>query len=53
MMLGVDPPAKVTKAVLDGMGLRVGTRFDNRKDALSLARRLLAYCAMTPTFQAR
>lgn len=53
VMLGADPSAKVTKAVLDGMGLRTGTKFDTRKDALPLARRLLAYCAMTPTFQAR
>jgi hypothetical protein len=27
--------------------------FDSRKDALPLARRMLAYCAMTPAFQTR
>jgi len=52
-LLGVDPPAKVTAAILAGLGLHPGAAFDSRKDALPLARRMLAYCAMTPAFQTR
>jgi len=35
------------------MGLKPGTPFDTRKDVLPLAKRMLAYCAMTPAFQMR
>lgn len=52
-MLGADAPAKVTMAILDGMALKPGAAFETRKDALPLARRLLAYSAMTPAFQTR
>jgi uncharacterized protein (DUF1800 family) len=52
-MLGVDPPTKVAGAILGGLGLQPGTVFDTRKDALPLARRMLAYSAMTPAFQTR
>jgi uncharacterized protein (DUF1800 family) len=52
-MLGTDAPTKVTMAIVEGMGLKPGMAFDSRKDALPLARRMLAYCAMTPAFQTR
>jgi hypothetical protein len=52
-MLGVDPSTKVAGAILGGLGLQPGTAFDTRKDALPLARRMLAYSAMTPAFQTR
>ena len=52
-MLGAEPPPKVTMAIVEGLGLKPGMAFDNRKDALPLARRMLAYCAMTPVFQTR
>ncbi len=35
------------------MGLKPDTPFQSRKDAPALAKRLLAYCAMTPAFQTR
>jgi len=52
-LLGVEAPAKTVHAIVDGMGLKPGMPFDTRRDALQLARRLLAYCAMTPAFQMR
>src|SRR5476649_223549 len=52
-LLGVEAPAKTVHAIVDGMGLKPGMPFDTRKDAPQLARRLLAYCAMTPAFQMR
>jgi uncharacterized protein (DUF1800 family) len=52
-LLGVDPPAKVSAAILGGLGLQPAASFESRKDALPLARRMLAYCAMTPAFQTR
>jgi uncharacterized protein (DUF1800 family) len=52
-LLGAEPPAKVTVAILEGMGLKPSAAFESRKDALPLARRMLAYCAMTPAFQTR
>jgi hypothetical protein len=52
-LLGIDPPAKVSAAILGGLGLQPGVAFESRKDALPLARRMLAYCAMTPAFQMR
>jgi hypothetical protein len=52
-MLGSEAPTKVTMAIVEGMGLKPGMAFDSRKDALPLARRMLAYCAMTPAFQTR
>jgi hypothetical protein len=52
-MLGTEAPPKVTTAIVEGMGLKPGMAFDSRKDALPLARRMLAYCAMTPAFQTR
>jgi len=52
-MLGVDPSTKVAAAILGGLGLPPAAAFDTRKDALPLARRMLAYAAMTPAFQTR
>lgn len=52
-LLGAEPPAKITMAIVEGMGLKPGAVFESRKDALPLARRMLAYCAMTPAFQTR
>jgi uncharacterized protein (DUF1800 family) len=52
-MLGAEPPPKVTMAIVEGLGLKSGAAFDSRKDALPLARRMLAYCAMAPAFQTR
>jgi uncharacterized protein (DUF1800 family) len=52
-LVGAEPPAKVTMAIVEGMGLKPSAAFESRKDALSLARRMLAYCAMTPAFQTR
>jgi uncharacterized protein (DUF1800 family) len=52
-LLGAEAPAKFTLALVEGMGLKPGTAFETRKDALPLARRMLAYCAMTPAFQTR
>ncbi len=52
-LLGVEAPPKVTMAIVEGMGLKPGTPFDTRKDVLPLAKRMLAYCAMTPAFQVR
>jgi uncharacterized protein (DUF1800 family) len=52
-MLGADAPNKVTMAIVEGMGLKPGMAFESRKDAMPLARRMLAYCAMTPAFPTR
>ncbi len=52
-MLGADAAPKVVAAIVEGMGLKPGAAFDTRKDALPLARRMLAYSAMTPSFQTR
>lgn len=52
-LLGVEPSPKVTAALVSGLGLHSGLDFEARKDAVPLARRMLAYCAMTPEFQTR
>jgi uncharacterized protein (DUF1800 family) len=52
-LLGSDAPPKIAQAIVAGLGLKPGLPFDTRKDALPLARRMLAYCAMTPAFQTR
>lgn len=52
-LVGIDAPPKVVIAIVEGMGLKPGMPLDTRKDALPLARRMLAYCAMTPAFQVR
>jgi uncharacterized protein (DUF1800 family) len=52
-LLGSEASTRVTMAIVDGMGLKPGTPFDTRKDVLPLAKRMLAYCAMTPAFQVR
>jgi hypothetical protein len=52
-LMGTEAPLPTLRAIVDGMGLKPGTPFDTRKDALPLARRMLAYCAMTPAFQTR
>jgi len=52
-LLGVEAPPKVLQAIVGGMGLKPGTPFDSRHDALPLSRQMLAYCAMTPAFQTR
>ena len=53
VLLGTPPSAKVAAAVLGSLGLDAKASFARRKDALPLARRLLAYCGMTPEFQVR
>ena len=52
-LLGIEAPPKVAHAVVEGLGLKPGMPFDTRRDAIPLARRMLAYCAMTPAFQTR
>jgi uncharacterized protein (DUF1800 family) len=52
-LLGVEAPPRVTMAIVEGIGLKPGMPFDTRKDVLPLAKRMLAYCAMTPSFQVR
>jgi len=52
-LLGSAPPPPVTAAILGGMGLKPGIALETRKDAVPLARRMLAYCAMSPAFQTR
>jgi uncharacterized protein (DUF1800 family) len=52
-LLGTPPPPHVMAGVLAGLGLKPGSVFDSRKDALPLSRRVLAYCAMAPNFQVR
>ena len=52
-LLGSEAPPTTLHAIVDGMGLKPGTPFQTRKDALPLARHMLAYCAMTPAFQTR
>ncbi|MBN9535961.1 MAG: DUF1800 domain-containing protein [Alphaproteobacteria bacterium] len=52
-ILGGGPSPEVTIGILGGMGLKPDTPFQSRKDAPALAKRLLAYCAMTPAFQTR
>ncbi len=52
-LLGGEPSPQVTAALLSGMGLRPGTSLEARKDAVPLARHMLAYCAMSPAFQTR
>lgn len=52
-LLGSDVSPKVQQAITTGLGLKPGSPFESRKDALPLARRMLAYCAMTPAFQSR
>ena len=52
-LVGVEASPEVTIAIVEGLGLKRGLPFDTRKDAVPLARRMLAYCAMTPAFQGR
>ncbi len=52
-LLGSEPPPQVTAAILTGMGLRPGISLEARKDTVPVAKRMLAYCAMTPAFQTR
>jgi uncharacterized protein (DUF1800 family) len=52
-LLGSEPPPQVTAAILGGLGLKPGIALESRKDAVPLARRMLAYCAMAPAFQTR
>jgi uncharacterized protein (DUF1800 family) len=52
-LMGTQAPSPVLRAIVEGMGLKPGSAFDTRKDALPLARRMLSYCAMTPAFQTR
>ena len=52
-LLGREASPQVTAAILGGMGLKSGIAFETRKDAVPLARRMLAYCAMSPAFQTR
>jgi uncharacterized protein (DUF1800 family) len=52
-LIGTEPPSTALRAIVEGMGLKTGTPFDTRNDALPLARRMLAYCALTPAFQTR
>lgn len=52
-LLGGEAPARTQHAIVTGIGLKPGLPFNTRKDALPLARRMLAYCAMTPEFQTR
>ena len=52
-LLGVEASPKVTAAVMSGLGLHAGMDFEAHRDAVPLARRMLAYCAMSPDFQTR
>ncbi len=53
VLLGSEAEDKFIVAVVGGLGLKPGLPFSTRKDALPLARRMLAYCAMIPAFQMR
>jgi len=53
VLLGSEGDGKLVMAIVHGLGLKPGLPFDTRKDALPLARRMLAYCAMTAAFQMR
>jgi uncharacterized protein (DUF1800 family) len=52
-LLGVEPSPQVSAAILSGLGMKPGIALETRKDALPLAKRMLAYCAMSPAFQTR
>ena len=52
-LLGREAPPNTAHAIISGLGLKPGLPFDTRRDALPMARRMLAYCAMTPAFQSR
>jgi uncharacterized protein (DUF1800 family) len=52
-LLGVEPSPQVGAAILSGLGVRPGIALEQRKDAVPLAKRMLAYCAMSPAFQTR
>jgi len=53
LLLDREAPPGVHRAIAAGLDLAPGSPFNARKDALPLARRMLAYCAMTPAFQMR
>jgi uncharacterized protein (DUF1800 family) len=53
LILGSEGEARIVMGIVHGLGLKPGFPLDTRKDALPLARRMLAYCAMTPAFQTR
>lgn len=53
LLLGYEGDGRLVMAIVKGLGLKPGSPFDSRKDALPLARRMLAYCAMAPAFQMR
>src|SRR5471032_1159319 len=52
-LLGTEPSAQISAAILSGLGVKPGSAFEARKDAMALAKRMLAYCAMAPGFQTR
>lgn len=52
-LLGTSPTTKVMGGIVGGLGIRAGSEFEVRKDAMSLSRRMLAYCAMASEFQTR
>jgi uncharacterized protein (DUF1800 family) len=52
-LFGSEPSAQVAAAILSGLGVKPGIALDTRKDAVPLAKRMLAYCAMAPGFQTR
>jgi len=50
---GSAPDERTASAIFEGMGLNPRDGFAARKDAPALSRRMLAYCAMLPSFQTR
>jgi uncharacterized protein (DUF1800 family) len=52
-LLGREAEDRFVAAVVGGLGLKPGLPISKRKDALPLARRMLAYSAMTHAFQMR
>jgi uncharacterized protein (DUF1800 family) len=52
-LTGTAPDDATLHAILDGMKLAADQPLDQRPDREALTRRLIAYCAMTPTFNLR
>ncbi|HXP96691.1 MAG TPA: DUF1800 domain-containing protein [Telmatospirillum sp.] len=52
-LTGTPPVPETTAAILDGMRLAQDARLNDRPDFEPLTRRMVAYCAMTPSFNLR
>jgi len=52
-LFGTSASGKMVETLAGLLGMKPGIALEQRKDAVPLAKRMLAYCAMSPAFQTR